>query len=120
MITAALVLSKSVCGVSDKSSVLPLISAFAAAATGCISQLMLKVVSTTASAFPATAVPLALALLGLCVSAPLHLTLLNRTLVGAAVALSPKPTQAWIAAGMYSFSYSGPKVKKLATLPFQF
>ncbi|EOD28841.1 hypothetical protein EMIHUDRAFT_114026 [Emiliania huxleyi CCMP1516] len=88
LITAALVLSKSVCGVSDKSSVLPLISAFAAAATGCISQLMLKVVSTTASAFPATAVPLALALLGLCVSAPLHLTLLNRTLVGAAVALA--------------------------------
>jgi hypothetical protein len=35
------------------------------------------------------------------------------TALGAAVALSPKPTQAWIAAGMYSFSYSGPKVKKL-------
>ena len=35
------------------------------------------------------------------------------TALGAAVALSPKPTQAWIAAGMFSFSGSGPNLKKL-------
>ena len=70
-------------------TLLPLVSAFAAAACGCISQLMLKLLATAFGALPAAGqLQLALSLGGLVCSAPLHLALLNRTLAGSAVAIA--------------------------------
>jgi hypothetical protein len=70
------------------SALLPLLSAFAAAACACLSQLFLKLISTAALSLPASAAPTALALLGLTCTAPLHLTLLNATLAGSAVSIA--------------------------------
>lgn len=69
-------------------TMVPLLSAFAAASCACLSQLMLKLVATSITLIPASLPPLALALTGLILTAPLHLTLLNRTLAGAAVAIA--------------------------------
>ena len=70
------------------STLWPLLSAFAAASCGCLSQLFLKLFSTTVAALPTTLTPTLLALLGLICSAPLHLALLNKTLVGSSVAIA--------------------------------
>ena len=67
-----------------------LVSAGAAASCGCLSQLMLKLLSTALRSLPSTTAysPLLCALVGLACSAPLHLKLLNETLAGASVALA--------------------------------
>ena len=76
------------CAALAASALLPVISAFAAASCACLSQLMLKLVSTSVATLPASLGPLSLALVGLICSAPLHLTLLNRTLAGSAVTIA--------------------------------
>lgn len=68
-----------------------LVSAFAAATCGCLSQLMLKLLSTSLgslSTSPDAYAPLGCALVGLAFSAPMHLKLLNETLAGASVAIA--------------------------------
>lgn len=71
----------------------PVLSAFAAASCGCLSQLMLKLVSTAIGELhrshgEAGGPALCFAIAGLLISAPLHLNLLNKTLAGAACTVS--------------------------------
>lgn len=73
---------------SSKSGVWgPVLSAFAAAGCGTLSQLALKLLSTSVGSLPGSLPTLALALIGLAIVAPLHLRLLNLTLSSSAVAL---------------------------------
>ena len=65
----------------------PVMSAFAAAGCGTLSQLSLKLVSTSGASLPGSLPTLVLAIVGLAIVAPLHLRLLNLTLSSSAVAL---------------------------------
>ena len=66
----------------------PMLTALSAALCGCVSQLMLKLVSISAGELPYSSLAFGFALALLACAAPVHLRLLNKTLAGTAVSLS--------------------------------
>ncbi len=74
--------------VKSQSWAAPTLGAFAAASCGSLSQLMLKLFSTSLQSLPSSLPYAACALVGLVCAAPIHLRLLNLTLAGSSVSLA--------------------------------